>query len=70
MVIFSKCEVYFDYTANPDHPLLIYDFSRAKVRRSVEVLLSRLQTAYVDFYLQDRIDPKTPQKRRQTLCQN
>ena len=70
VVISSKCGVDFDYAANPDHPPLIYDFSRAKVRQSVEESLSRLQTDYVDFYLQARIDPKvSPEEAADTMSE-
>lgn len=58
VVISSKCGVDFDYAANPDHPPLLYDFSKAKVKQCVEESLFRLQTDYIDFYLQARIDPK------------
>ena len=58
VVISSKCGVDFDYAANPDHPPLLYDFSKAKVRQCVEESLSRLRTDYIDFYLQARIDPR------------
>ena len=70
VVISSKCGVDFDYAANPDHPPLIYDFSRAKVRQSVEESLTRLQTDYVDFYLQARIDPKvSPEEAADTMSE-
>ena len=58
VVISSKCGVDFDYAANPDHPPLLYDFSKAKVKQCVEESLSRLHTDYIDFYLQARIDPQ------------
>lgn len=60
VVISSKCGVDFDYAANPDRPPLIFDFSRDTVRRCVEESLTRLNTDYIDFYLQARVDPKTP----------
>ena len=70
VVISSKCGVDFDYAANPDRPPLIYDFSRAKVRQSVEESLTRLQTDYVDFYLQARIDPKiSPEEAADTMSE-
>ena len=58
VVISSKCGVDFDYAANPDHPPLLYDFSKAKVKQCVEESLTRLRTDYIDFYLQARIDPR------------
>ena len=70
VVISSKCGVDFDYATNPDRPPLIYDFSRAKVRQSVEESLTRLQTDYVDFYLQARIDPKvSPEEAADTMSE-
>lgn len=70
VVISSKCGVDFNYAANPDHPPLIYDFSRAKVRQSVDESLTRLKTDYVDFYLQARIDPKiSPEEAADTMSE-
>lgn len=68
VVISSKCGVDFDYAVNPDRPPLIYDFSRKTVRKCVEESLTRLNTDYIDFYLQARIDPKTaPEEAAQTM---
>lgn len=70
VVISSKCGVDFDYAANPDRPPLIYDFSRANVRKCVEESLSRLKTDYIDFYLQARIDPKvSPEEAADTMAE-
>ena len=63
VVISSKCGGSFDYDANPDRPPLIFDFSRDHVRQCVDKSLERLNTDYIDFYLQARIDPKvSPEK--------
>ncbi len=70
VVISSKCGVDFDYDANPARPPLIYDFSRAKVRKCVEESLTRLKTDHVDFYLQARIDPKVaPEEAAETMAE-
>lgn len=70
VVISSKCGVDFDYAVNPDRPPLLYDFSRAKVRKSVEESLTRLKTDHIDFYLQARIDPKTsPEDAAETMSE-
>jgi len=70
VVISSKCGVDFDYAADPDRPPLIYDFSRANVRKCVEESLSRLKTDYIDFYLQARIDPKvSPEEAADTMAE-
>ncbi|MBR0420763.1 MAG: aldo/keto reductase [Erysipelotrichaceae bacterium] len=70
VVISSKCGVDFDYEKNPDRPPLIYDFSRNKVRQCVEESLGRLNTDYIDFYLQARIDPKiSPEEAAETMAE-
>ncbi len=70
VIISSKCGVDFDYDKNPNHPPLIYDFSREKVRKSVEESLTRLKTDYIDFYLQARIDPKVePEDAAETMAE-
>ena len=70
VVISSKCGVDFDYAVNPDKPPLLFDFSRDKVRQSVEESLERLNTDYIDFYLQARIDPKTePEDAAETMAE-
>ena len=70
VVISSKCGVDFDYAANPDHPPLIYNFSKAKVRQCVEESLTRLNTDYIDFYLQARIDPNvSPEDAADTMAE-
>ena len=70
VVISSKCGVDFNYAVNRDHPPLIFDFSRNKVRKSVEESLSRLQTDHIDFYLQARIDPKVaPEEAAETMAE-
>ncbi len=70
VVISSKCGVSFDYAVNPDKPPLLYDFSRETVRRCVDESLRRLQTDYIDFYLQARIDPKTsPEEAAGTMAE-
>ncbi len=70
VVISSKCGVDFDYAVNRDQPPLIFDFSRDKVRKSVEESLTRLKTDYIDFYLQARIDPKVaPEDAAETMAE-
>lgn len=70
VVISSKCGVDFDYAADPNRPPLLYDFSRAKVRKCVEESLSRLHTDYIDFYLQARVDPKvSPEEAADTMSE-
>ncbi|MBP3869409.1 MAG: aldo/keto reductase [Faecalicoccus sp.] len=70
VVISSKCGVTFDYAVNRDKPPLIFDFSREKVRKSVDESLMRLNTDYIDFYLQARIDPNTePEEAAQTMAE-
>lgn len=70
VVISSKCGVDFDYAADTNRPPLLYDFSRAKVRQCVEESLSRLNTDYIDFYLQARIDPKvSPEEAADTMSE-
>lgn len=68
VVISSKCGVSFDYDANPDRPPLIFDFSRDHVRQCVDKSLERLNTDYIDFYLQAWIDPKvSPEEAAMTM---
>ena len=70
VVISSKCGVDFDYAVDRDLPPLLYDFSREKVRQSVEESLRRLKTDYIDFYLQARFDPKTePEEAASTMAE-
>lgn len=70
VVISSKCGVDFDYAVNRDHPPLIFDFSRDKVRKSVEESLERLRTDHIDFYLQARMDPKvSPEDAAETMAE-
>lgn len=70
VVISSKCGVDFDYAVDSDRPPLLYDFSKAKVKQCVEESLSRLNTDYIDFYLQARIDPKTsPEEAADTMAE-
>lgn len=70
VVTSSKCGVDFDYAADPNRSPLLYDFSRAKVRKCVEESLSRLHTDYIDFYLQARVDPKvSPEEAADTMSE-
>lgn len=68
VVISSKCGIDFDYAANPDRPPFIFDFSRDTFRRCAEESLSRLNTDYIDFYLQGRVNPKiSPEAAAETV---
>ena len=68
VVIASKCGVDFDYAVDPDVPPLLYDSSRAGIRKSVEGSLKRLNTDYIDLYFQARIDPKVePEEVAETM---
>lgn len=68
VVIASKCGVDFDYAVDPEVPPLLYDSSRAGIRKSVEGSLKRLNTDYIDLYFQARIDPKVePEEVAETM---
>lgn len=56
--IATKTGVEFDYDVDANKPPLIYDSSKASIKKSVEDSLLRLKTDYIDLYFQARIDPK------------
>lgn len=70
VVIASKCGVGFDYGVDPDQPPLLYDSSRAGIRRAIEGSLGRLKTDHIDLYFQARPDPTVePEEVAETMSQ-
>ena len=68
VVIASKCGVDFDYAIDPEVPPLLYDSSRAGIRKSIEGSLKRLRTDHIDLYFQARIDPNVePEEVAETM---
>lgn len=57
VVITTKFGLTFDKSHEPGPYPLIPDSAPANIRRAVEGSLRRLQTDYIDLYLQHRIDP-------------
>ncbi|HJD21973.1 MAG TPA: aldo/keto reductase [Candidatus Gemmiger faecigallinarum] len=70
VVIATKCGVSFDYAADREVPPLLYDSSRAGIRRAVEGSLRRLRTDRIDLYFQARIDPRVePEEVADTMAE-
>lgn len=68
VVIASKCGVDFDYAIDPEVPPLLYDSSRAGIRKSIEGSLKRLRTDHIDLCFQARIDPNVePEEVAETM---
>ncbi|MBL0740636.1 aldo/keto reductase [Chryseolinea lacunae] len=57
LVLFTKCGLRVPHPSQPDIRIRHVDTSAARIRKSIDQSLSKLNTDYIDIFLLDHLDP-------------